>query len=272
MAILHDYHMHTSFSGDCAVPMEAMIQAALEKGLKGICITEHLDYDYPVSPECPIGFFYLDLPAYRQRFLELKEQYQDKFDLNFGIELGVQPHLADTHYKLIQEYPFDFVLSSAHTCHARDPYYPEFYEGRSEEEAYKEYFTCILENLAAYDGFDSFAHLDYVVRYGPNKDTFYTYAAYQDYIDPILKKLISMGKALECNTGAVNYGLKSLNPSIDVLKRYKELGGEWVTIGSDAHKPAAVSHGFDAAREVLLAGGFTYYTTFQNRKPCFHKL
>lgn len=272
MAILYDFHVHSSFSGDSDTPMEDMLLAAIHKNLHGLCMTEHLDLDYPVSVDCPPGYFSLDLSSYRQVFEQLQGKYGDKLDLCFGIELGVQPHLADKHYELVRQYPFDFVLASAHTCHHRDPYYPEFYQDRSEEAAYREYFSCILENLEAYNGFDSFAHLDYVVRYGPNRDTFYNYETYRDLLDNILVKLISMGKALECNTGAINYGLKSLNPSIEVLKRYRELGGEYVTIGSDAHKTPALAYGFDIAKEVLLASGFTHYTTFKNRVPRMHKL
>ncbi len=272
MAILYDYHLHSSFSGDSMTPMQDMIEAALSKGLSGLCITEHFDLDFPVCEQCPEGTFSLDFPAYHQHFLEMKKLYQYKILLCFGIELGLQPHLAQTHYDLLKEYPFDFVIGSAHVCHSKDPYYPAFYEGRSEEEAYREYFSCILENLDAYDDFDSLGHLDYVVRYGPNKDTYYSYDRYRDLLDPILIKLISMGKALECNTGAIYHGLRSLNPSIDVFKRYRALGGELVTIGSDAHKPDALAKGLDTARALLQDCGFTHYATFQNRTACLHKL
>lgn len=272
MPILYDCHLHTSFSGDSDEPMENQINAALSKGLKGICMTEHLDYDYPVSPECPPGFFDLDIPAYRTQYLQSAQKYASRLRLSFGIELGLQPHLAEKHAALISKWPFDFVLGSAHTCHGQDPYYPAFYEGRSEEEAYREYFTCIPENLEVYDNFDSFAHLDYVVRYGPNKDAYYCYDKYADVLDPILFKLISMGKALECNTGGIRYKLKSLNPSEEVLRRYKKLGGELVTVGSDAHTADRVGDGFAAAEVLLKACGFRYYATFTERKPVMHKL
>ena len=272
MAVLHDFHLHSYFSGDSTAPMEEMIKSALDKGLKGICITEHYDVDYPVYKEAPDCTFMIDFPAYRAQYLEMLSKYQDKLDFGFGIELGLQPHLAETYYKLLEEYPFDFVIGSIHTCYGHDPYFPPFFEGISEEEAYRKYFTGILENLEVYDGFDTFGHLDYVVRYGPNKDKFYTYERYQDLLDPILTKLISMGKALECNTGAINYGLKSLNPSREILERYRELGGEQVTIGSDAHRPDALAKGLDVARDLLLDCGFTHYTTFQNRMPRMHKL
>lgn len=272
MTILHDYHMHTSFSGDSDTPMKDMFDGALTKRLSGLCITEHYDFDYPASPNCPEGTFLLDFPEYEKCFFELKKQYQDRLEVCFGVELGLQPHLAAMHYELINEHPFDFIIGSLHTCHGKDPYYPSFYAGRKEEEAYREYFTNILENLEVYDGFDTFGHLDYTVRYGPNKDKFYTYECYKDLLDPILLKLISMGKALECNTGAIRYGLRDLNPSNAILKRYRELGGEYITIGSDAHQPDAIAKGFDRARQILSDCGFTYYTTFKDRLPRMHKL
>lgn len=272
MAILYDYHMHSSFSGDSTAPMEQMIEAAVSRGLKGICITEHLDLDYPVSASCPPGFFELDVPAYRDYFLKLQPKYTQNIELFWGVELGLQPHLAETLSSIVRNNPFDFVLGSVHTCHAKDPYFPEFYIGREEEACYREYFTCVLENLEAYDNFDSLAHLDYVVRYGPNKDSCYTYDRYKDLLDPILLKLISMGKAIECNTGAINYGLRALNPSKDILKRYLALGGEQVTIGCDSHRPDAVANGFDFARDYLADCGFTHYTTFKERQAVMRKL
>lgn len=272
MAILHDYHVHSHFSGDCTTAMEHMTQAAISKGLSGLCITEHLDLDYPVSADCPPGMFDLDIPAYRDYYLKIRSKYTSQIELLFGIELGLQPHLAKTHEHILASNSFDFVLGSVHTCHAKDPYFPEFYSGREEEEAYREYFTCILENLNTCTSFDSLAHLDYVVRYGPNKDTYYTFERYQDVLDPILLKLISLGKAIECNTGAIGYGLKSLNPSREILKRYRALGGEQVTIGSDAHKAPALGNGFDIARDLLSDCGFTCYTTFKERKPIMWKL
>ena len=273
MAILHDFHMHSSFSGDSDSSMESMIQSALDQNLKGICITEHHDIDYPNYSGESSTMFLLDFEAYKAHYMELASKYQNKLDLCFGIELGLQPHLAQAYYQCIENYPFDFIIGSIHTCNDNDPYYPEFYfKNIDEEEGYRNYFKSILENLKVYDGFDSLGHLDYVVRYGPNKDKFYTYDKYKDLLDQILMKLVSMGKAVECNTGALSRGLKTTNPNSAVLKRYRELGGELVTIGSDAHKPGAVAADFNFARTVLAESGFTHYATFRNRIPQLHKL
>ncbi|MCD7738265.1 MAG: histidinol-phosphatase HisJ family protein [Lachnospiraceae bacterium] len=272
MPCLIDSHLHTSFSGDSDAPMEEVILSAIQRGLRGLCFTEHLDWDYPVCEECPPGTFDLDFDAYYRQFALLQEKYADRIHLRFGIELGLQPHLSARHCDLLKNWPFDFVIGSTHVVHGRDPYYPAFYEGREEADCYLEYFQCVLENMETFVQYDSLGHLDYVVRYGPNKDLYYTFQKYQDVLDPILKKLAITGKALECNTGAIRYGLRELNPSLLILKRYRQLGGEFITIGSDAHTPDRLGDGFDRACEVLKAAGFSYYTIYEKRKPRFLKL
>ena len=78
--------------------------------------------------------------------------------------------------------------------HGVDPYYPAYWENHTEEEGYQEYFESILENIAVFDGFDVYGHIDYVVRYGPNKNASYSYQKYADIIDEILKALINQRK------------------------------------------------------------------------------
>lgn len=165
--------------------------------------------------------------------------------------------------------PFDFVIGSSHVVHGYDPYYPDFFEGRKEFRCYMEYFESILENLSVYDDFDVYGHLDYVVRYGPNKNHEYSYGRYKDILDEILKKLISMNKGIELNAGGYHYGLGEPNPCIDVIRRYRELGGEIITVGADAHTPDKIAWEFVKAANVLNDCGFRYYTIFKNRSPEF---
>ena len=257
--ILWDCHMHSSFSADSDTPMEVMIHRAVETGLQGITFTEHLDPDYPVTPDNLD--FSLNIPAYKEKLAELSDIYKDKIQVRFGIELGLQMHLGEYFDSLLSQTPFDFVIGSSHLVHGYDPYYPEFFEGRKEFLCYMEYFESILENISAYDGFDVYGHIDYVVRYGPNRNR-----------DEILKKLISMGKGIELNTGGYHYGLGEPNPCTAVIRRYRELGGEIITIGADAHTPDKIACAFDKAASVLEACGFRYYTIFKDRKPEFISL
>lgn len=266
--MLWDVHMHCSFSGDSNANPNDMIQSAIQKNLAGICFTDHLDYDYPDEPNT----FLLDIEAYRSKILELIQLYQNRFPIHLGIELGLQPHLAEKHASLLASYPFDFVIGSSHVVHGFDPYYPKYYEGKTEQEAYYEYFSSIKENIQAFHNFDVYGHIDYVVRYGPNRNADYTYAKYADIIDEILKLLIRNGKGIELNTGGFKYGLGHPNPTEDIIRRYHELGGEIITIGSDAHKPEHIAYDFDKVPSILAQCGFSYYTVFKNRKPLFIKL
>lgn len=272
MAILSDYHLHTSFSGDSEAPMESMIEKGIALGLKHMCFTEHMDMDYVYASGDPEAMFEVNTDSYLFDVIRYREKYADKIQLNFGIELGIQPHISKELAKYVKSYDFDFIIASSHLCNRKDPYYPSFYEGREEEEAYREYFLSILDNLKAFSNFDVYGHLDYVVRYGPNKDVNYSYDKYKDVLDKILEWLVDHEKGLEINTGGIFYGLRELNPCTDILRRYKELGGEIITVGSDAHAPERIAQGFDRAGEILQSCGYKYYTIFAKRTPEYIKI
>ncbi len=270
--MLWDTHMHSFFSGDSQAPMEDMIRAAIAKKLRGICFTDHLDLDYPLPDGEDTNPFLLNLPEYAAQIAELRGRTPGHFPVLFGLELGLQPHLAAQHAQISSRYPFDFIIGSSHVVHGYDPYYPAFYEDRTETECYLEYFESILENIAAFDGFDVYGHIDYVVRYGPNRNADYSYRKYSEVIDEILKLLIRKGKGIEINTGGFKYGLGHPNPTEEVIARYRELGGEIITIGADAHRPEHVAYDFGKVPQILRAAGFSYYTVFRERKPEFLKL
>ena len=202
----------------------------------------------------------------------MKAKYEDKIRLLYGVELGLQPEILRKNAVFAKNHEFDFIIASSHICHGKDPYYPDFFEGRDDETAYREYFESILENIKKFSNFDVYGHLDYVVRYGKRKDTEYTYTKYSDILDEILKTLLDKGKGIELNTGGIKSGMQDFHPCMDILKRYRELGGEIITIGSDAHKPEHVAEHFDRAANVLKECGFGYYCIFEKRTPEFHKL
>lgn len=248
-----DAHMHTRFSEDSDASVHSMLDAAIERGMEAVCITDHLDKDFPQTPDFPAGAFLFDLGNYFQRLTQLKEEYQKKLEVRIGVEIGLQPHLGEYYRNLTEKYPFDFVIGSVHLIHGQDPYYRTFFEGRSDEEAYQEAFQVTIENLKKVNSFDSLGHLDYVVRYGTHQAEEYSYKKYVEEIDEILKILIAQGKGLEMNMAGMKYGLGFPNPHPDVIRRYRELGGEIVTIGADAHRPEHVAFDFDKAGEILLS-------------------
>lgn len=272
MAILSDCHLHTHHSGDSDTPMEEMILQGIRQGLTTMCFTEHNDFEFPDSPEGPGSIFLLNTDSYLYELIQLKEKYAGQIRILFGVELGLQPRIMRQNAVYAKSYDFDFIIGSSHVCHGKDPYYPDFYKDRSEEEAYREYFESLLENIRKFSNFDVYGHLDYVVRYGPNQDKYYTFEKYRDILDAILESLIEKGKGIEINTGGQKYGLRELHPCTALLKRYRELGGEIITLGSDSHNTADIAAHFRQAEEVLLECGYRYYTIFEKRSPEFHKI
>ncbi len=155
-----------------------------------------------------------------------------------------------------------------HLAKGKDPYQKDYYDGLTKEEGYRQYFEAILDGVTLFDDFDTLGHMDYVIRYW-RKDghKIYSYSEYTDVLDAILKTLIKKDKALEVNTMGYNHKLDGPNPSYEVLTRYKELGGELLTIGSDAHLAENIGYRFQDTEARLKAIGFTSYTVYKNRKP-----
>lgn len=272
MPVTADYHVHSSNSGDSDTPMEKQVLAAINAGIRTLCITEHLDFDFPYenTPDLPEGCFDLDSGAYRREYLELKERYADRIRLLYGVELGLQPHLVPVLEQHVAAHPeYDFIIGSTHVVDRMDPYYPVYFEGRTKEAAIRRYFEIMLENIRAFHDFDTCGHLDYIVRYAPGGEQDFTKDRYLDAVDPVLRTLISFDIALEVNTSALPADGQHtrLNPCEWILRRYRELGGQRITIGSDAHRPDRVAFGFQGLCPFLKSLGFTSYEVFEGRMP-----
>lgn len=265
--IFADYHTHSSFSTDSQIPMEDMIKRAISLGLTTICFTDHMDYDFPYGNE---GTFTFSPISYVSCIKELQELYKNQICICMGIELGMQPHLVTKCQELIYTYPFDFVICSSHLVNGIDPYNKEFWTDSSEKsikDSITSYFQSIIDNLLVYTDFDVYGHLDYIIRYIPCKSFAYHTSDYWDLIDVILKRILSIQKGIEINTAGYKYGLEEPNPTTTIIKRYLELGGEIITIGSDGHCPEHLAYAFDKAETLLSSLGVKYYTIFKDRKP-----
>jgi len=279
--------MHSKFSSDSKTSMEAMIEQAAAIRLESICFTDHMDYDYPIFDiNEPLDFLF-DPKEYTETIARLKERYQNKIKIYTGIELGLKSGIDSKVKQLLNCYDFDFIIGSSHLLYNEDPYYECFWSNLRKDSSYTversldetivqkaigDYFNSILTNLELFPDFQIYGHLDYIVRYAPEKDTYYHVQDYLDVIDTILKRLIETGRGIELNTSGLKSGLHYANPHLDILKRYRALGGEIITVGADAHTPDYIGYKFDKAREFLLQAGFQYYTTFSKQKPIFHPL
>lgn len=273
-----DMHMHTWFSTDSEACPRDMADEAVRKGLKTICFTDHFDKDDLEWGE--EGIF--DVDAYFVEMQKLQEEYAGKLNIRIGIELGLRTYLKDYYEELTKKYPFDFVIGSVHNVPYKkdaegnilytDPAAEKLFTDRTDKEAYRLMMETTLENVRTSDCFQTLGHLDYVVRYGKSREKEYSYTDYADIIDEILKLLIEKEKGLEVNSAGLKYGLPFAHPHPDVLKRYRELGGEIITIGADAHKPEHIAYDFAKAEEILKSCGFKYYTEFFEQKSVFKQL
>lgn len=271
MSILYDQHIHSTFSGDAKSSLEDMVVSAIDKGFKHICFTEHQDLCFPYL-EGEEGMFDLNTDAYLYDLLMARGKYEDKIKICFGVELGLQMDAVRENAIYAKSREFDMIIASLHLVDKLDPYYPEYFEGKTEEEAYGRYFDSILENIKRFENFDVLGHLDYIVRYGANKDNNYKYEIYKNTIDKILEFLIDHEKALEINTAGIRKGTRDVHPTIDILKKYKSMGGELITIGSDAHNAEDIGADFDRAEAALKECGFGYFCVYENRVPEYKKI
>lgn len=271
LMITADCHLHSSFSGDSDTPMEEMVLQGIAQGLDTMCFTEHNDFEYPDAEDLDGKIFLLNTDSYLYELANLKEKYAGKIRLLFGVELGLQPEVVRQNAVYAKSFEFDFIIGSSHLCHGKDVYYPDFFQGRSTREALREYFESILENIQKFSNFSVYGHLDYAVRYAPGKDE-YLYSVYHDIFDEILKTLLDKGIGLELNTGGIKAGMHDFHPCVGVLKRYRELGGEIITVGSDSHDTARIGDSFERAADVLRECGFRYYCVFEKRAPEYFRL
>lgn len=262
---MFDSHIHSTFSTDSTMNAEQACKRAYEMGLEGLIFTDHVDFDYPG----PDGEFMIDLSEHGTYFEALKEKWNGRLKVLKGIEMGFQPHIIPQITQTIQQHKFDYVIGSVHIIDKKDPYTGDFFTGLTQRQAYSRYLEEIICCLREYSDFDSVGHIGYAARYGKYEDRLMRYSEYNDLLDEIIKLAIEKGKAIEINTSGLRSDLNTTIPGYDFFKRYKELGGELVTIGSDSHKVEHLGADFDEVAEHLKSIGFKYITHFENRKLIF---
>ena len=261
---MFDYHMHSRVSFDAHDTGAALAQAARKAGLKEICFTDHLDYD----PLGKMGCMAFDNALYSAEYDQLEVP---GLKIRRGMEFGMTADNVAQFKEDLKRRPFDFVLGSIHFVDDLDVYFEEWWSGKTVEAAEKRYLDATLECVKIHDDFDVLAHLTYIAKthchpaprpvpYEPNREV----------VDEILRVLAAKGKGLEMNTSGVDRCGDFL-PGAEYFRRFRELGGEIVTIGSDAHAAGRVGQYSHRACEILK-DIFGYVCTFENRKPVFHKL
>ena len=256
-----DYHVHTNFSADSNEDITKVIEKAISMKLDEIAITEHLEIKTGLSEN-----YTLDLDSYYKEVEELKKKYKKKLKIIFGVEIGFSRESQDEINKLIKKYEFDFIISSVHSIGKENFLTNDFFVGKSQKESYTEYFNEVLKAVKEFKNYDVLGHIDFICRYGEYDTKNLNYEDYKEIIDEILLTITKDKKGIEVNTSGLRYGRDSFYPNETILKRYKELGGKRITIGSDAHKKEDIFYQVEEVIKLLKDIGFKSYSTFKNRK------
>lgn len=263
---MYDYHTHSHFSSDGYEQISALLDKAVEIGVKELAVTDHYDPDYP-NPKWP---FLIDFDKYHNELLEAEERYRNSIRLVKGIEIGIQHgetmekcHIAAGNFN------YDFIIGSFHCFEGFDIEIAN-YEKMKPEEAVMRYYEYIFKCLKQYKDYDIVGHFNIIDRYMPYVPD---YEPYMDLIAEILKIVIADEKGLELNTSSYRYGMGNrTTASKEILLLYKDLcrakaGCEpIVTFGSDAHRKDDIVYRYNDSLEYLRGLGFDYIALFKDRE------
>lgn len=258
---LVDQHTHSNFSFDGKVNAEAQCEQACALGLAGLTLTEH----FSVDPR-DVSFGFLRKGDYQTELKRLQNKYAGTLRLGIGLEVG-EPHLVPYQKILAQELaslPLDFVIGSVHNIDGKK--LRLFMQGKSNHEFYTAYFQEVLQMAKTAD-FDVLGHLDLAKRYGTASLGHYIWEEQEPVIHAILVTIIERGKGIEINTSGWDEDANEPYPSAKILRLYHELGGQIITLGSDAHHTKNLARHFERACKLLQDIGFAGWTLYEKRKP-----
>jgi histidinol-phosphatase (PHP family) len=265
--IPHDYHLHSNFSCDCKATLAEMCRSAIARGIAEIGFTEHFD----CHPLDACHDWFTPGPWFEE-LERCRAEFAGRLVIRAGVEIG-EPHLYPAQAQdLLARYGFDYVLGSLHWVGEQIIFDPKYFE-RPADEAYRLYFEE-LERVTRAGGFDVLSHFDVLVRVGYQVYGEYDPCRYEDLIRPVLQNCVERGTALDINTAALRRRYAApprdpatlLSPGVDILRWYVEMGGERVTLGSDAHRPEHLGFGLELAQDAARAAGLKYVTQYERRQ------
>lgn len=260
-----DTHTHTCHSHDSALSPEALLQAASEKGCELIAVTNHCDRDIVGVRSCA-HIAQLDVDRTFRELSALQARAGNRTRVAVGLECGWAKFCEADYTEILSRYPWDFVINSIHMTDGEDLYMPSYFAHRDKIQAYTLYLQSVRASLDAPYPYETIGHVGYVMRKAPYPDNAMRYADHADLLDDILRTLVEKGKALELNSNAKGTQ-QSLLPSREILVRYRELGGELLTFGSDAHTADRIGDKYDIAAAMAREAGFRYFFGFLQHRP-----
>lgn len=259
--ITTDFHTHTAASFDCEAAIDDMCRAAVDAGLTALAVTDHVEM---------VAYFEdgmdTTVPASWDATCGAAARYAGRLRVARGIELGEPLYDLTRAEDLLAVRDYDFVLASIHRLREQEDYYFWDFAGVDIGEAMDAYFEEVLATVR-WGRFHSLAHLTYPFRYMPADRRPRDYTRWMPIIDEILQELTARGLALELNTSGLRSAIGLTQPDLPLLRRFRQLGGRYVTVGSDAHTPADVGAGLAEAERLLREAGFAAVTVFFGGKP-----
>ena len=265
---LFDNHNHSQFSFDgWRSSVEGCARAAHAKGLSGLAFTDHCDFFIPEA-KIRSGKVVSETFDVAEQQAEI-DRVQGLVDLKIlkGIEVGMHENHHEDIRRVLAENTFDQVIASVHYLDGVDPYYGEYYQDKDWNRAYGMYLETILTEMKWLKDFDIMGHYDYIVRYAPYPECCIKYRDFSDVLDEMMTFLIQEGKALEINTKSYQESKGRLvTLDHEILRRYRDLGGEIISLGSDSHDPSRVGNDFSRFADLLRSLGFRWTAHYEKRK------
>lgn len=254
---IFDSHVHSINSFDGHHSCYDLCRGAITNGGIGIAITDHCDID---------GDDY-DVEKQFSDAQNAKDEFDGKLTVLRGIELGQGIFRKSEAEKILDTHNYDIVIGSIHNLENMEDFYFLDYKNVDIHALLLDYFTALLE-LAQWDKCDTLAHLTYPLRYIYERERIKVdLSKYYDIIDAVFDTLIKNHKALELNVSGLFMDINETLPGIDLIKRFHDMGGKYVTVGTDSHYREKVCIGIDKGYDILLRCGYDKFTVFHNRIP-----
>lgn len=258
---LTDYHMHSKYSFDCDTEIKDLCEKAMERGLKEIAITDHMD----IFTDKPYEYI-LDCHDLYEELWRVKEEYMGRLKVIVGAELGQPQANPSEGERFLSDYPLDFIIGSVHNMENDIDAYDLDYRKSDYHEVMSRYVDWLITMAENFD-FDVMGHITYPSRYIYMQiNERVDFREYYDKYRHLFEILISSGRGIELNMSGIARGLDETMPSMDLLKMYHDMGGEIVTVGSDAHVAEHVGLVSAEGYKILKEAGFRYISTFEDRK------
>ena len=245
---------------------EEIVEASIKKGLEAVAITDHVEmdwfYGHPRQYDQTAYTSYADAT-------KVKKDYDGRIEVLVGIEMGEPCYNLPETERLLRLHDYDMVIGSLHNLKNWDDFSMINYaKGRFDIYAMlKEYYRSLTE-MAEWGGFDTMAHIIYPLRYligkyGIQVDK----SRFKNEVDELLKTLAEKELALEINTSGLRQTIGTTLPDVDFIKRFRELGGKHVTVGSDSHTTKDMGAGIERGFEIAKECGFDHVLIFKKRQP-----